>query len=96
MESTNTELITDEHREYEPTQKDLFISIPSGEYQRLIWAEPNELRTKEEDHWDGFEDYIKENNLDPLPEGFTGSDRLGFRFLQGCLWNNEAAYKEMF
>jgi len=39
---------------------------------------------------------VKENNLAPLPEGFTGTDRLGFRFLQGCLWNNEAAYKEIF
>lgn len=75
MESTNTEIITDYHKGYEPTQQDLFISIPSGEYQRLIWSEPNELRTKEEDHWDSFTEYIEKNNLEKLPESFTGSDR---------------------
>ena len=82
MESTySTDLITDEHRNYEPTQKDLFITIPTGEYHRFIWSEPVELRTKEEDYWENFEEYLKENNHYPLPEAYTGPDRLGFRFL---------------
>ena len=71
MESGQQEYITDFHRNYEPSQLDLFISIPSGEYQRLIWAEPNELREKEEDAWEDFMEYIKENNLEALPEFYT-------------------------
>ena len=34
------EYITDEHRNYEPTDVDLFITVKSGDYQRLIWGAP--------------------------------------------------------
>ena len=35
------EYITDVHRNYEPTDEDLFISAPkSGDYQRMIWGHP--------------------------------------------------------
>ena len=39
-----------------------------------------------------FEEYIAEKGLEPLPEYYTNSERIGFRFLQGCGWNYEAAY----
>ena len=65
------EYITDVHKNYEPTDLDLFISVPSGDYQRLIWAEPNELREREIQKWQEFMDFIKENNLEALPEFYT-------------------------
>ena len=33
--------ITEEHMEYEPTPKDIFIyHKKSGDYQRMIWGDP--------------------------------------------------------
>ena len=40
MEGPQSDLITNEHRNYEPLPDEVFLTIPSGEYQRLIWAEP--------------------------------------------------------
>jgi len=34
--------------------------------------------------------------LEELPEHYTGDDRFGFRYLQGCGWNHEKAYKDIF
>jgi hypothetical protein len=35
---------------YEPKDEDIFLSIPSGDYQRLIFAVPHELRERESEH----------------------------------------------
>lgn len=91
MEGTNN-LITEEMKEYDPSVQDLFITIKNGDYQRLVWGDEIDLREREEDHWEKFEEYIAEKGLDPLPEYYTTSERIGFRFLQGCGWNYEAAY----
>ena len=82
------EYITDVHRNYEPTDEDLFISAPkSGDYQRMIWGHPQELRERELKHWEAFEKHIKDNGLDPLPESYVAETRMGFRYLQGVGWN---------
>lgn len=57
----NINYFTDEMKEYVPTERDLFITIRSGDYQRLIWGEPMELREREEVKWQEFMDYIKDN-----------------------------------
>jgi hypothetical protein len=62
----------------------------------LIWAEPLELTEREINYWQEFQNYIKENNLDPLPEEYVSSSRLAFRFLQGCGWKNDIAYTSVF
>ena len=90
-----SDLITDVHRNYEPLPEEIFLTIPGGEYQRMIWAEPMELREKEEDHWDNFEDYIKQNKLEALPEFFTSETRMGFRLLQGAHWDYKKAYDDI-
>jgi hypothetical protein len=36
-----------------------------------------------------FLEYIKTNELEPLPEYYTGPDRMGYRFLQGNKWMND-------
>ena len=91
-----TEYITQELLEYEPCLADMFVTIKSGDYQRLIWSEPQDLRSREEDAWDSFQDYISDNSLAELPKYYSDYERIGLRFLQGCKWKNEAAYKEIF
>jgi len=51
----------DELLTYQPTELDLFMTIKNGEFQRLIWGEPLELRERETTHWEKFMEYIKEN-----------------------------------
>lgn len=79
--------ITEEILEYEPCQKDLFIyHKKSGDYQRLIWGDPQELRERETDRMEEFLEYVKEKGLEPVPEFYFGPDRMGYRFLQGNHW----------
>jgi hypothetical protein len=91
-----SEYITQEMKDHVPTLQDTFITIQTGDYQRLIWSEPMELREREEEAMEKFMEYIKENNLEPLPEFYTTYERHAFRFLQGCKWNPELAYNEIF
>ena len=85
--------ITDEHRNYGPTERDMFISVRSGEYQRLIWGHPRELRDRETAHWEAFMKYIADNGLEPLPEIYVTEERLGFRYLQGVGWKYKEAHE---
>ena len=84
MEGNNNPYITDKMRNYEPSNENMFITIASGDYQRLIFSEPLELRSREEENWESFEDYIADNGLDPIPEYYKSHERIGLRFLQGC------------
>jgi len=52
--------ITEEIMEYEPTPQDVFIyHKKSGDYQRLVWGDPQELRERETDRWEEFIEYVK-------------------------------------
>jgi len=42
-------------KSYEPNERDTFIKIKSGDFQRLIWAEPRDLVDREKKHWEVFE-----------------------------------------
>ena len=41
-------------------------------------------------------EYVVKNELEALPDFYTGASRFGLRYLQGCKWNNEDAYKAIF
>lgn len=94
---TNTQsiYITDAIKNYEPTERDLFIYIDSGEYQRMIFGEPQKLKDEEEKKMEDFNNYITANKLDPLPEFYRTSERYDLRFLQGSAWDHEQAYKDI-
>ena len=74
--------ITEEHLEYEPTPKDIFIyHKKSGDYQRMIWGDPQELRERETDRMEEFLEYIEKQGLEKIPEFYFQEDRMGYRFL---------------
>lgn len=84
--------ITEEHLEYEPTMKDTFMyHKKTGDYQRLIWGDPQELRERETERMDEFLEYVEKNNHGPIPEFYFGADRMGYRMLQGNGWKYEKA-----
>lgn len=87
------EYITEEMRVYEPCDQDIFISIKSGDYQRLIWGGKMQLRGREVDHQQKFMEFIAKSKKEQLPEVYLTEDRLAMRFLQGCFWKHENAYK---
>ena len=39
-----------------------------------------------------MEEYIAENNLDPINEYYTNEQRIGYRILQGTGWKPDIAY----
>ena len=45
-----SEYLTEEMKTYEPCDQDIFISVKSGDYQRLIWGGAMVLREREVDH----------------------------------------------
>mgnify|MGYP001028487179 CR=1 FL=1 len=64
--------ITDAVKNYEPCERDLFIENKKiNDYQRLVWGAPLEMREREIENWQKFEDYIKENELENIPEYYT-------------------------
>jgi hypothetical protein len=85
--------ISEECKNFEPTTAEEFLTIPNGEYQRLIF-EGVELRTKEEDHMDNFREYCKENNI-TIPEGYDDDKKFILRILQGKKWKYDVSAKVM-
>lgn len=63
-----------------PVDKDIFLRGNTPEqYQRLIFAD-QELTNKEQEHWNGFLEYCKTNNLE-IQDIFTNRERKSLRFL---------------
>ena len=73
--------------EYETCLSDTFVTIKNGDYQRLIWCDPQELRDRELDNEEKFHEYIKTNELAPLPDFYLDHEKYAMRFLQGCGWD---------
>ena len=85
--------LTEQVINYEPNERDLFIKNEKiGDFQRLIWGAPLELKEREIENWKKMEEYITENSLDPLPEHYTDNQRIGYRILQGTGWKPDIAY----
>ena len=80
-------------REFEPSSKEEFLTLPNGEYQRLIFME-TELKQKEEDHLENFRQYCKDNNIN-LPQGYDDDSRFALRILQGKKWKYDVAAAEI-
>ena len=73
------EYFNEEINDFEPSNKEEFITLPNGEYQRLIFEE-SELKAKEEEHLENFRQYCKDNNV-ILPEGYDDEKRFALRIL---------------
>lgn len=85
--------MSEECKNFEPTVHEEFLTIPNGEYQRLIF-EGVELRQKEEDHIENFREYCKTSNI-TIPEGYDDDKKFILRILQGKKWKYEVVATEM-
>lgn len=88
--------ITDEHRNYTPTEEDIFIRVKkTGVYQRLIWGEPVELKGPEVVKWMELQQHVANEKLPDIPPYYLDSNRMGQRytskFLQGSSHDKNAA-----
>jgi len=46
-------------KEYEPSDRDTFIVIKNGDYQRLVFGKPREFKDREVKEWEKFMEYIE-------------------------------------
>jgi hypothetical protein len=72
-------VMDDDTRNYEPTLEDIFVVIPSGDYQRLLF-QGHELREREETHLSDFRNFLKVKGLEIPPE-YDDANRVLLRFL---------------
>ena len=77
--------MNDEVRSFEPTLDDVFVILPSGDYQRQLF-QGQELREREETHMTDFRNWLKDRSLE-LPPGYDDANRAVLRFLQGLKWD---------
>merc|ERR1711920_547943 len=72
-------VMNDEIRNFEPTLDDVFIILPSGDYQRMLF-QGHDLREREETHMNDFREWLKARDL-TLPDGYDDSNMMVLRFL---------------
>ena len=60
-------VMNDEVRSYEPTENDIYLTLPDGRYENQIWHNL-ELREKEAKKLSEFNEWLKKNDL-RLPKG---------------------------
>ena len=87
------EQLNQECHDFEPSVNEEFLTLKSGEYQRLIFMNVD-LRDKEEDHLDNFRSYCKEKGIF-IPEGYDDESRFVLRVLQGKNWKYDVAANEI-
>jgi len=80
-------------RNYEPTLEDIFVVIPSGDYQRLLF-QGHALREREETHLADLRNFLKVKGLE-IPQEYDDADRIVLRFLQGLKWDYQKTYDEI-
>ena len=78
---------------YESTVKEEFLTLKTGEYQRMIF-ENVDLREREEEQLDKFRDFCKENEI-TIPEGYDDEKRHLLRVLQGKKWKFDVTAGEI-
>ena len=71
--------MNEEVESFESSVNEEFLTIKTGEYQRLIF-ENVELREAEEEKLEAFREYCKENNI-TIPEGYDDEKRFLLRVL---------------
>ena len=76
---------------FEPSQEDIFVTISTGEYQRLIFASPQELNEEEQAKYRLFLNILDGEGL-RLPEEYLTDEKHAYRFLQGLRFQHKAAY----
>lgn len=86
-------LMDDDTRNYEPTLEDIFIVIPSGDYQRLLF-QGHTLREREETHLADFRNFLKVKGL-TIPPEYDDANRVVLRFLQGLKWDYQKTHDEI-
>lgn len=91
----SSRFITQKVRNHVPTDEDSFIRIDDDDWQRLIYGEPMELHPREIAYLQQFDQYVKENNLPPLPKKYQGISRELLKHLQSADWNNQKTYDEI-
>lgn len=79
--------VNEEIEAFESTVNEEFMTIKTGEYQRLIFQNV-ELREKEEEQLEQFRQYCKDNNI-TIPEGYDDDKRFVLRVLQGKKWKHD-------
>ena len=89
----NLVYVSEEVEAFEPSVNEEFLTIKSGEYQRLIFQNV-ELREREEEQLDAFRDYCKENGI-TIPEGYDDDKRFVLRVLQGKKWKYDVTANEI-
>ena len=83
-----------ECEEFESTIKEQFITLDSGQYQRMIFGGDTELRDQEEEKLEEFREYCKSKGI-TIPEGYDDESRFVLRVLQGKKWNLEVTANEI-
>lgn len=86
-------VMDEETLNYEPTLEDIFIVIPSGDYQRLLF-QGHTLREREETHLADFRNFLKAKDLSIPPE-YDDANRVVLRFLQGLKWDYQKTHDEI-
>ena len=82
--------MNDTIRAFEPTLDDVFIILPSGDYQRMLFS-GHELREREQTHMNDFREWLKTREL-TLPDGYDDANMVVLRFLQGLKWDYQKTY----
>ena len=85
--------INEEVSAFEQSVNEEFLTIKTGEYQRLIFQDV-ELREREEEELEKFRDYCKENSIE-IPVGYDDEKRHVLRVLQGKKWKYDVTAKEI-
>jgi hypothetical protein len=89
-----TEYFSPEAWNYEPEKDDIYIVVPTGQMQRLIFHTAVELFPEEKAAWEKFLKYLKDNGH-TLPAIYDDDKRDGFRFLSANQLNVEKTWVEI-
>lgn len=85
--------LNEEIESFDSSVNEEFLTIKTGEYQRLIFQNVD-LREREEEQLEKFRQYCKENKI-IIPQGYDDDKRFLLRVLQGKKWKYDVASAEI-